>query len=117
MIATVSNQRPKRVSPPKQSDALPRTLADVLHDFGDIDASRVRLRHFGCATVADVLDIDAHEDRLCELVDGVLVEKPMGFPDDYLALCIAMLLKDFVDSKNLGLVVGSQGMMQLIPGL
>ena len=95
-----------------------RTLADVLQDLGDIDARRIRWHPLpGTATVDDVIHIEASENRLFELVEGVLVEKAMGFREALLAIAIAGQLKEFVDSKNLGLVLGADGMMQLFPGL
>lgn len=56
-----------------------RTLKDLLEQLGGIPPSRVLLRPaLGQATEADVIAIGRSENRLCELVDGVLVEKPMG---------------------------------------
>ena len=40
----------------------------------------------GTATVDDVTAIHDRENRLCELVDGVLVEKVMGFRESRLGL-------------------------------
>jgi hypothetical protein len=39
----------------------------------------------GTATAEDVLAIHDRQDRLCELIDGVLVEKAMGFKESRLA--------------------------------
>ncbi len=94
------------------------TLADVLDLFGPIPAYRVRhLPAPGTATEQDVIDIAENEDRLCELVDGVLVEKMMGFYESYLALRLGKLLSVFVDDHRLGIVVGADAMMLLAPGL
>ena len=58
------------------------TIADLLAKLGNIPPSRVRLRPFpGTATEQDVIDIEAREGRLCELVDGVLVVKTVGFDE------------------------------------
>ena len=56
------------------------TLADLLKRLGDIPMVRIRMRPApGTATADDVLRLCAAEPkRLCELVDGVLVEKPIG---------------------------------------
>ena len=52
-----------------------KTAADVIEHLG-VPADRIRLRpEPGTATVEDALSCT---ERLCELVDGVLVEKPMG---------------------------------------
>jgi Uma2 family endonuclease len=102
---------------PTTADAID-TLADLLDRLGDIPLYRVRMRPApGTATEADVLAADAHEDRLCELVDGVLVEKGMGFRESLLALAIGSILRGFISPRNLGLVVGPDGMLKLMPGL
>jgi Uma2 family endonuclease len=64
-----------------------------------------------------VIEIHACEKRLCELVDGVLVEKSVGLQESYLAVLIARLIGAFVDEHNLGLVLGADGMAKLAPGL
>src|SRR5215469_4645418 len=56
------------------------TVSDLLHELGDIPPSRVLLKPLpGTATVEDIVEIHARTRRLCELVDGTLVEKGMGF--------------------------------------
>src|SRR5205814_960188 len=56
------------------------------------------------------------EKILCELVDGVLLEKAVGFPESVLAIYLCTVLNTFVLPRKLGLVAGSDGMMQLFPG-
>jgi hypothetical protein len=71
-----------------RSLALPKikTLGELLDRLGGVPADRVRFNPLpGTATVADVLQIEAHEGRLCELVDGILVEKPMGYAESMIA--------------------------------
>ena len=50
-------------------------------------------------------------------MEGVLVEKPMGFRESLLAVAIARHLHEFVTPRNLGLVTGEGGMMRLFAGL
>jgi Uma2 family endonuclease len=98
----------------------PGTLADLLARLGDVPAQRVRLGSgpYGRATEADVLALRrAPERRLFELVDGVLVEKAMGYRESLLAIFLGGVLNDFVLARNLGLVTGADGMMRLFPGL
>ena len=61
--------------------------------------------------------IDAHENRLFELVDGVLVEKCMGFWESYLAGLILTALNGWVVPRKLGVVTGEAGMVRLFPGM
>lgn len=82
------------------------TVADLLEKLGGIPAERVRMSPLpGTATKEDVDEIECHEDRLCELVDGVLVEKPMGFKESFLACVLIRVLGEFVSSRKLGLVL------------
>jgi hypothetical protein len=52
------------------------TLGDLLNRLGGVSLDRVRMTPPpGHATEGDVIDVEARENRLCELVDGTLVEK------------------------------------------
>ena len=94
------------------------TIGDLLDRLGGISADRVRYFPLpGTATEQDVLDIEAHENRLCELVDGVLVEKPMAYNESYVAGEILTELNIFVRPAKLGIVTGADGMMRLFPGV
>ncbi|QEH37828.1 hypothetical protein OJF2_64190 [Aquisphaera giovannonii] len=95
-----------------------QTVADLLDRLGGIPARRVRLRPTpGTATERDVVAIHDHENRLCELVDGVLAEKVTGFDESIEALLLASALMNYLRVHDLGKVVGADGMMRLIPGL
>jgi Uma2 family endonuclease len=71
----------------------------------------------GTATEADVVAVHTREDHLCELVDGVLVEKTMGYYESYIAATLIRLLGNFVVAHDLGIVAGADSMMRLAPGL
>src|SRR5207248_2456226 len=56
-----------------------KSLADVLHALGDVPPERIRFP-VGGATEADVIKhLEGADKRIYELIDGVLVEKVMGF--------------------------------------
>ena len=94
------------------------TVGDLLELFGPIPANRIRTNPPpGTATEQDVIDIEARESRLCELVDGVLVEKTVGYYESYLAMRLGHFLIEFVEQRRLGIVVGEAGMMRLSAGL
>lgn len=100
------------------SDSSLETLSDLLEHLGGIAPHRVRFRPLpGTATEQDILDLQAREGRLYELVDYVLVEKAMGFRESCLAAALITILWGFVRPRNLGLVAGEGGMMRLAPGL
>ena len=91
------------------------TLADVLAE--EIPAARILLYPTpGTATEADVEAIYAREKRLCELVDGVLVEKAMGWYESCLAGVLIRVLGNFVQPQRLGWVTGESGTVRLAPG-
>ena len=94
------------------------TIADLLARLGNVPASRVRLSPTpGTATEKDLLKVLDHENRPCELVEGTLVEKALGFNESEIAAQIITLLNSFVRRHNLGLVTGEAGTIRLMPGL
>jgi Uma2 family endonuclease len=91
-----------------------KSLADLIERLGGIPPERIRLRPSpGTAKVKDVLEIEAREDRLCELVDGVLVEKPMGFMESRIASLLISAFQQFADVHDLGVVTGESGMIRM----
>jgi len=96
----------------------PQTIADMLDALGDIPPERVLMNPPpGTATEQDAIQCEARQNRLCELVDGTLVEKAVGYHESIIAGAILALLRAFVIPRNLGCVSGSDGMMRLFPGL
>jgi Uma2 family endonuclease len=90
------------------------SLADLLKHLGGINARRVRLHPApGSATVQDVINIQEHEDRLYELIDGVLVEKIMGIRESFLAAWLIQLLGLFVKGNKLGILTAPDGAVRL----
>ena len=93
------------------------TASEVIAHFGDIPIARIRTSPApGHATEAAVIELHEQHDRLCELIDGTLVEKTMGWREAELAIIIASLLRNFVSAHRLGKVFGSDGMFRLEPG-
>jgi Uma2 family endonuclease len=85
---------------------------------GYVPAERIRLApRPGSATENDVLRAYESGKRLCELFDGVLVEKTVGAYESHLALWLAQLIGPFVRANDLGLLLGADGMLRLAPGL
>jgi len=94
------------------------TAADLVERFGPIPLCRIRLDPPpGTATEQDVIEIHDREDRLYELVDGILVEKTVGTYEAYLALLLGQFLGIHVRQNKLGIVLGADGMMRLAPEL
>lgn len=95
-----------------------KTVKELLQRLGDIPTERVRADPPpGTATEKDVIAVETNENRLCELVDGTLVEKVMGYPESIPAIALAEALRVFVRPRKLGLVSGADGMVRLFPGM
>jgi Uma2 family endonuclease len=90
------------------------TVADLNRRFGPIPFERIRQDPPpGFGTVDDVIRLNDHEDRLYELVDGILVRKTMGLEESFIAGYLVTLLNIFVLPRGLGFVAGEGGMIQL----
>jgi Uma2 family endonuclease len=93
-------------------------VGEMLERLGGIDPRRVRSwPPPGKATEKDVLAILNRENRLFELVDGILVEKVMGLKESFIAGCINRILGNFVVEHDLGAVAGADGTARILPRL
>lgn len=96
----------------------PTTVADLIERLEGISPHRIRLHPApGTAREGDVVAVHDREGRLCELVDGVLVEKVMGYYESRVAAILIQLLGNFLHQARLGIVAGADGMMKLAAGL
>ncbi len=95
------------------NNTLPVTLADHLVLLGGISANRVRLSPPPSLAAMEDL-ITAHQQgSLCELVDGTLVEKAIGYEQSVVAATILRIIGWYVSKRGLGLVSGADGFFQL----
>jgi Uma2 family endonuclease len=91
------------------------TFADLHRRLGEVPLDRIRMKPApGTATEEDLLRAPK---PLCELIDGVLVEKAMGMKESLLALYIARLIGNHADDNDLGVVAGADGPYRLEVGL
>jgi Uma2 family endonuclease len=85
------------------------TIADLLKHLG-VPARRVLLHPPpGEATTRDLVRCR----RLVELIDGVLVEKPMGYYESCLALVLMVIIEEYLRDHDLGITLGEKGMMRV----
>jgi Uma2 family endonuclease len=93
-------------------------VAEMLEQLGGIDPRRVRSwPPPGKATEKDVITILDHENRLYELVDGILVEKVMGLKESALAADLIGYLGPHARQHDFGIVAGAGGALRLMPRL
>jgi Uma2 family endonuclease len=89
------------------------TIAELLHRLGDIAPDRVRFNPApGTAVVSDLLK---PENEGCELVEGTLVEKPVGQEESFLGFWVGMVVNQYIIAHNLGYATGEAGFYEL-PG-
>jgi Uma2 family endonuclease len=101
----------KRVPPPFER------LSELLERLGDIAPERIRLDpQPGTATEDDVIHAEARYNCLCELIDGTLVEKAMGYYESRLGGLLFYFLEMFLEEHDLGIVTGESGMTRVEPG-
>ena len=94
------------------------TLADLLRRLGNISPRRVRWHPTpGTATEKDLLRLERKTNRLCELVDGTLVEKAVGVDEAFLAMSLGSMLHQFIGPRNAGWLTGPDGIYRLFAGL
>jgi Uma2 family endonuclease len=70
----------------------------------------------GTATEQDLLEFVERDKRLCELIDGTLVEKPMGSFESAIACWLIFYLNAFLENNPIGTVFGEAGMMRMFSG-
>ena len=58
-----------------------------------------------------------HENHPCELVEGTLVEKPMGYEESEIAGLSGHVLEHLCTAAQAGIVTGADGTIRLFPGL
>jgi Uma2 family endonuclease len=94
------------------------TVAELINHLGGISPDRIYLRPPpGQATEKDVEAIRATlERRLCELVDGVLVEIAYGFRESVLASHITAALGKHNEKSERGVLLGAGMAYRLYPG-
>ena len=103
--------KPKTVA---EAPAEPQTLADLWVRLGRIPLERIRLHPApGTATEDDVVRVDEHENRLCELVDGTLVEKAMGAEESNVAWLIGSFIGAYLAQNTLGTCLGVDGFLRI----
>jgi Uma2 family endonuclease len=104
------------VDSPRESSSFEWTLADLAARFGKMPDHRIRRQPpLGAATVDDAIALNERDHCLCELVDGILVEKTVGLYESNLAYLLQRFLAAFLEKHNLGTIFGPDGMMRLRP--
>src|SRR4051812_48193852 len=91
--------------------------AEWLRALGDVPLNRIIFDPWpGTATEADLLRFVERDKRLCELIDGTLVEKPVGWIEALIAMNLATRLGIYVEDHKLGAVSGADSTLRMTSG-
>ena len=94
----------------------PANVGELVAHVGNVPGERIFLTPApGTATEEDLIVACENEKRLCELIDGVLVEKAMGAFESYVGVYLIRLLANFVAKNDLGIILGPDGMLRFSP--
>jgi Uma2 family endonuclease len=92
-------------------------MAEFVRSLGGVPSSRILWHPApGTATEQELIKCVEQDKRLCELIDGTLVEKPMGAPESLLAGWLITYLNIYLDIHPIGIALGEAGMLRLFPG-
>ena len=90
------------------------TAADLQQQLGGIPLDRIRVvPPPGLATDDDAMRIQDREGRICEVIDGVLVEKAMGFYEARIAAALIYFIEAYLRTNDLGIVLGPDGLVRI----
>ena len=93
------------------------TIADVLAQLPGFPPERIcSFPAPGTATEQDVLEAEARTGRICELIDGTLVQKVMASLESQLAAALIHFIYLYLDTRNIGAVFAPDGLLKILPG-
>ena len=91
--------------------------AEWLDALGGVPLSRVIFDPWpGTATERDLLRLVERDRRQCELIDGTLVEKPVGYWEEIIATNLSDHMAPFVRLNDLGALSGSSSTLRMASG-
>lgn len=113
---SVTGVMPAGVTVPNSLAQFPN-FAEWWHSTGDVPLERIVTDPApGTATEADLLRMVERDDRLVELLDGTLVEKPGGSHESLIAVNLTFALGSFTRPRKLGVVYGPDATLKMKSG-
>jgi Uma2 family endonuclease len=93
-------------------------MNELLERLGGISPDRICLNPPpGTATENDLIRLQKKHGRLFELVEGTLVEKPVGLDQAFVGGNLFGPLWNYVQAHPIGRVYGADAMLSVLPGL
>ena len=92
-------------------------IAEWLRSLGNVPLERIVMDPLpGTATDRDLLRLLERDRRLVELIDGTLLEKPVGHKESWIAMRLALALGNFISPRRLGYLTGESGPLRMKSG-
>jgi Uma2 family endonuclease len=86
------------------------TVADLLDCLGGIPPERILLKPApGEATEVDWSRLPDDLKKTCELIDGTLVRKAMGYPESVMMIILGGLIREYLRKNPIAIVAGADG--------
>jgi Uma2 family endonuclease len=99
-----------------EGNGSPQNMAEVWLRAGQVPLERIVMQPApGTATVDDAVYSKERLNLSCELVDGILVAKPMGYFEAKIAAALVYFLHLYLDAHPIGEVVGGDGPCETLP--
>jgi len=123
ITASISDTAPVWAYPPESplsgagaSHRSPPTGAEIWIRAGQVPLERIVMTPApGTATLDDAVYSKERLNLSCELVDGILVAKTMGYLESKVAIAIAYFIHQYLESHPIGEVAGEDGSCQTLP--
>lgn len=91
-------------------------FSDLWDSLGRVPPERIRMQPPpGTATEDDVIAAESRYGRLCELIDGTLVEKTVGWYEARVGGTLFRILDEFVERNDLGFALPADAMIRVEP--
>lgn len=112
-----SNPRPEGWHGPACSDTVVvPNVAEIWLCSGQVPLSRILVTPApGTATPEDAVQSRKKLGINCELVNGTLVAKTMGFYESHVAMILAYFIQSYLMENPIGLIAGEDGPYLLLP--
>jgi Uma2 family endonuclease len=94
----------------------PPNMAEIWFRAGQVPMERIIMRPTpGTATLDDAVKSKDTLNVSCELVDGILVAKTMGYFESKIALALAFFIQQYLEKHPIGEVAGADGPCETLP--
>jgi Uma2 family endonuclease len=93
-------------------------LGAFVKELGDIPLERICYDPPpGTATKRDLIRLHSREDKLYELIDRTLVEKPMGSPESFLEGELVWWFRTYLHTHDVGFLYLPDALIEVLPNL